>query len=56
MFNLNKFDTQKEIWEEPSLVDEVEDTKNYYGLFPRFWYNKPSDKDMEELEKMFKQN
>ncbi len=53
MFNLNKFDTQKEIWEEPSLVDEVEDTKNYYGMFPKFWYNK---KDMHELEKMCKYN
>lgn len=53
MFNLNKFDTQKEIWEEPSLIDEVVDTKNYYGLFPKFWYNK---KDMHELEKMFKYN
>jgi len=56
MFNLNKFDTQKEIWEEPSLVDEVEDTKNYYGMFPKFWYNKPSEKTMEELEKMFREN
>ena len=25
MFNINKYDTQKEIWEEPSLIDEVED-------------------------------
>ena len=56
MFNLNKFNTQKEIWDEPSLVDEVEDTKNYYGMFPKFWYNKPSEKTMEELEKMFKEN
>ncbi len=38
MFNLNKFDTQKKIWDEPSLIDEVVDTKNYYGLFPFFWY------------------
>lgn len=53
MFNLNKFDTQKEIWEEPSLMDEVVDTKNYYGLFPKFWYNK---KDMHELEKMCKEH
>jgi len=53
MFNINKYDTQKKIWEEPSLIDEVEDTKNYYGLFPKFWYNK---KDMHELEKMCKYN
>ena len=58
MFNLNKFDTQKEIWEEQSLVDaeDYEDAKNYYGMFPKFWYNKPSKKTMEELEKMFKEN
>ena len=55
MFNLNKFDTQKEIWEEPSLIDEVVDTKNYYGLFPKFWCNN-SKKDMHELEKMCKYN
>lgn len=53
MFNLNTFNTQKEIWDEPSIEDLVEDTKNYYGLFPKFWYNK---KDMDELEKMFKEN
>lgn len=56
MFNINKYNTQREIWEEPSLIDEVVDTKNYYGLFPKFWYNKPNDKDMEELEKMIKEN
>ena len=54
MFDLNKFDTQKQIWEEPSLVDEVEDIKNYYGMFPKFWYNKKET--MGELEKMFKEN
>lgn len=56
MFNINKYATQKTIWEEPSLIDEVHDTKNYYGLFPKFWYNKPTDKHLEELEKMFKYN
>lgn len=56
MFNLNTFNTQKEIWDEPSVEDLVENTKNYYGVFPKFWYNKPTEKTMGELEKMFKEN
>ena len=55
MFNLNKFNTQKEIWDEPSVEDLVEDTKNYYGVFPKFWHRK-IENTMGELEKMFKEN
>tara|TARA_S200002703_G_scaffold134494_1_gene123064 strand:+ start:590 stop:754 length:165 start_codon:yes stop_codon:yes gene_type:complete len=54
MFNLNKFDTQKEIWEEPSIVDEEVTTK-YFNMYPLFWFNQ-TKKDSRELEKMFKYN
>ena len=55
MFNLNKFDTQKEIWEEPSLVDEVQDS-NWNGRWIYFNMLYSKKLTMEELEKMFKEN
>jgi len=54
MFNLNKFNTQKEIWDEPSVEDEEIITK-FFNVYPRFWYNY-SKREAKELEKMFREN
>ena len=38
MFNLDKYESQKDIWESPSLIDDENDSYNYYGTFPLYWY------------------